>query len=90
MTVQIARLSQKFQVIGDGAATEARLSTFDYPFPQDVEGIVASVRGGDTSFDPNRITSVALDGTDVVLAFASAFTGLSGTFDLYLGYNLPN
>lgn len=85
MSVQIKFTTPFFHLIGDGVATSANLSVFEYPFNGTGTSrptSVALVDGGD------HITSVSLDSTLIVLNFDTAFSGDSGGIVLSLNFQV--
>ncbi len=86
MATQIKILSEQIYLVGDGVATEARLSIYNYPFncPKGlaITGFVAGGLG-------NKIASMALDGTDVVFTFITPFSGDAAPAQCTLLFDIP-
>lgn len=87
MSAQISVVSTSFDIHGDGVATEARLSVYGFPFPS-IPGLTPSAVSAGSS-GGGRVASVALDGTEIVLTFSSAFSDTASGVSCRLYFDIP-
>lgn len=85
MSVQIKFTTPAFHVVGDGVATSANLSTFEFPFGDAPKSRPLSVTVNDGG---DHITSATVNGSLIVLTFDSAFSGDNGSSLLTVNYEV--
>lgn len=89
MTVQIRKASEPFRIVGDGVATEVRLSVNDYPFTGAPKLSPTSAEIIDDG-GSGLAVSVTIENSEAVITLDHALKGISsGTIQLAMFYNLP-